>query len=103
MAIDTTVLNSDLGYMIDDLPTGLQCAGVSVSGAWTDLVDGSVLEPGGFDPRSTGSWTGQLSDFATTPTAGLTAYTRSKYMRISDDGVHLPPDGISIVLDLEPA
>lgn len=101
MAIDTTVLATDLGNMIADLPTSFTLAGVVYTGAFTDLTDSDVLEPGGFDPRNTGSLHCVLSDFTTAPTAGLTMNIGTRVLRVNN--TVLSPDGIGIRLDLEAA
>ena len=72
MTIDTSQLDTDLGNLIDDMPTTFVYSGSSYTGALSDRTDGKLWSEEGFAQDIQATLTCQRSSFTTEPSVGVT-------------------------------
>ena len=98
MAVDKAQLETDLGNIIDDLPTVFTFAGITYSGVFTDLVVGKGLDEGGFVSDFDASLHARQSVFSTLPVSGVTVGIGNRVYRV--ERVMTSPDDAEIRMDL---
>lgn len=100
MTLSTTMLASDMAYMVADLPTSVIVgANAACNAVVTDLSDADTLEMAGVMPEQAISVHVPVTSLTIAPSAGQKVTIAAVEYRILT--VRSSPDGIEYILDCE--